>query len=140
MNEKKNNMENLEEEIADNFFISDLSNSERAAFELGIKLGALFHMCLGMPLSKNKDVIKAIEEAMEKSIMCQPYVKSVKIKLIRNSIQGEKNQIFDYDTLSPHQINAEVFLNYKNIKIVGKIEWNNDLNYPLMYISQIERS
>ena len=42
-----------EENIADNKFPTDITSKERAIFEVGIKLGALYHIAMGMPISKD---------------------------------------------------------------------------------------
>jgi hypothetical protein len=60
-----------------NYFSINLSKRERACFESGIKLGALYHILCGMPISSNIDTIKSIEKGIESSISCQPYVKNV---------------------------------------------------------------
>ena len=62
------------------YFSPDLSKRERACFETGIKLGALYHILCGIPISSDKNIISSIEKGIESAISCQPYVKSVKIK------------------------------------------------------------
>jgi hypothetical protein len=39
------------------YFTSDINERERACFEVGIKLGALYHILCGIPISSNKDII-----------------------------------------------------------------------------------
>ena len=76
---------------AEESFSNDVSDRERAAFELGIKLGALFHISMGIPISNKVEVLSSIEKALQYSISCQPYVSSVSVKLPRDEISGEKN-------------------------------------------------
>ena len=119
------------------FFNSDLSERERACFEIGIKLGALYHILCGLPISSNKDTINSIERGIEASISCQPYVKSVKIKLDQNKIIGDKSTEFAYDEISGKIIKAAIEVEYKSVKVLAKVEWKEKLEYPLMYIEKI---
>ncbi|MFX0032451.1 MAG: dihydroneopterin aldolase family protein [Candidatus Hodarchaeota archaeon] len=121
----------------DNFFPTDVSDRERACFEIGIKLGALYHILCGIPVSSNKNIINSIEKGIEASISCQPYVKNVKIVLDGDKIIGDKSNEFAYDEISGKVIRAEIEVQYKSVKIFAKIEWIEDLKYPLMYIEKI---
>ena len=120
-----------------NYFPTNLSERERACFEAGIKLGALYHILCGLPVSSNVDIIKSIEKGIEASISCQPYVKNVKIYLNKDKIIGDKKTEFAYDDISGEIINAEIELEYESVKIKAAIKWIEDLSYPLMYIEKI---
>ena len=119
------------------YFSPDLSERERACFESGIKLGALYHILCGIPISSNKNVINSIEKGIEAAISCQPFVKSVKINLNKDIILGDKTTQFDYDNITGRIIRAEVILEYKAIEVVAKIDWVEDLQFPLMFIEKI---
>lgn len=127
-----------EESKVDKIFSMNVSDRERTAFELGIKLGAIFHISMGIPISKNDDVIKSIENALEKSIGCQPYVKGIQVKVIKSKVKGDKSHEFDYSSIVPENISAMIKMQYKNVFIIGKLEWNDELKYPLMYIEEIK--
>ncbi len=120
-----------------NYFPKNLSERERACFEVGIKLGALYHILCGLPISSNVDIIKSIEKGIEASISCQPYVKNIKIHLNKDKIIGDKKTEFAYDDISGEIINAEIDLEYESVKIKAAIKWIKDLSYPLMYIEKI---
>ena len=120
------------------YFFEDLSERERAAFEIGIKLGTLYHTLVGLPISEDPKIIKSIENGFEAAISCQPYVKEVKIEILKDKISGNKKHEFDYDEINGSFINAEVILEYKNTKIVAKLKWIEKLQYPLMFIEKIE--
>lgn len=120
------------------YFSSDLSNRERATFEVGIKLGALYHLLSGVPISSDRKVIELIEKGFEASISCQPFVKSVKLNILKDKIEGNKSTEFDYDEISGDKIKAEVVIEYKSVKVVARIEWIENLEYPLMFIEKIE--
>ena len=119
------------------YFPPDLSDRERASFEIGIKLGALYHILCGMPISSNSSVIDSIEKGIEASISCQPYVKSVKLNINREQIQGDKSSEFEYDEITGKYIEAEVVLKFKSVEITAKVEWIEKLKYPLMFIEKI---
>ncbi len=121
-----------------NYFSSELSERERACFETGIKLGALYHILAGMPISSNQKIITAIENGIEASISCQPYVKKVQIRLDKEKIEGNKNTPFDYDEITGKVINAEVMLKYETTEVIAKIQWIEDFQYPLMFIDTIK--
>ena len=120
------------------YFSPELSDTERACFETGIKLGALFHILCGIPISSNENVVKSIEKGIESAISCQPYVKSIKINLNRDKIVGDKSTQFDYDEISGKIIRAEIVLEYESIEVLAKIDWVEDLQYPLMFIEKIQ--
>ncbi|MBN1801910.1 MAG: dihydroneopterin aldolase [Candidatus Lokiarchaeota archaeon] len=119
------------------FFSENLSNRERACFEAGIKLGALYHILCGIPISSDVTVISSIERGIEAAISCQPYVKRVKISLNLEKIKGRKENEFDYDEVSGKIINAHLILQYENVILEAKIDWIEDMDYPLMYIEKI---
>jgi len=119
------------------YFSSDINDRERACFEIGIKLGALYHILCGIPISSNTSIIESIEKGIEASISCQPYVKSVKININRDKIQGDKTTEFEYDELSDILIAATVVLEFNSVEITAKVEWIEELNYPLMFIEKI---
>ena len=120
------------------FFSPNITDRERASFEAGIKLGALYHILSGIPISSDQNIVKSIEEGIEAAISCQPYVKSVKLNLDREKIMGDKSNEFNYDEISGKIIRAELIIEYKSAKIVAKVEWKEELQYPLMYIEKIE--
>jgi len=119
------------------YFSKDLTNRERACFETGIKLGTLYHILCGIPITSNEETIKFIEKGFEAAISCQPFVHSVKIELDRDKIVGEKANTFDYDEITGKIIRAEVILNFENIEVVAKIDWIEEMQYPLMYVEKI---
>ena len=122
------------------YFSPELSERERACFETGIKLGALYHILCGIPISSNENVIKSIEKGIEAAISCQPYVKSIKVNLDRDKIVGDKSTQFDYDEVTGKIIRAEIVLEYESIEILAKIDWVENLQYPLMFIEKIQEN
>ncbi|MHA1149118.1 MAG: dihydroneopterin aldolase family protein [Promethearchaeota archaeon] len=120
------------------YFSPDLTDRERASFEMGIKLGALYHILCGIPVSSDPKVLNSIEKGIEASISCQPFVKSVKVNLDPTKIKGNKSTQFDYDEITGRIIHAEIILIYNDIEVIAKINWIEDMEYPLMYITNIK--
>jgi len=119
------------------YFSPELSTRERASFETGIKLGALYHILSGIPISSDEMIISSIERGFEAAISCQPFVKDVKIILDRDKIVGTKFSEFDYDEITGKIIRADLVLKFENIEINAKIDWIEEMQYPLMYIEKI---
>ena len=119
------------------YFSPDLSERERACFEAGIKLGALYHILCGIPIASDEKIINSVENGIETAISCQPFVQSVKITLDKGNIKGNKSTQFDYDEISGKIIHAKLTVKYDTIEILAKIDWIEDLQYPLMYIEKI---
>lgn len=119
------------------YFSQDLSNRERACFETGIKLGALYHIMSGIPIRSDDKIISSIEKGIEAAISCQPYVESVLVILDKEKILGNKNAPFNYDEITGKIIRAELFLKYEDVEVQAKVDWIEELQYPLMYIEKI---
>lgn len=120
------------------YFSTDLTDRERACFESGIKIGALYHILCGIPISNDENILKNIEKGIESSISCQPFVKSVKINLDRGKILGDKSNQFDYDEITGKIIQAELIIEYESVEILAKVEWVENMQFPLMFIEKIK--
>jgi dihydroneopterin aldolase len=127
-----------EESIADSKFPKEFSKRERAIFEVGIKLGALYHIAMGFPISKDPETISSIETALARSIENQPYVTDVEVIINQENVKGTKLHEFDYSQIDSSILEAIIRLKYKDVQVTGVIEWNAELNYPLMYIKKIQ--
>ena len=100
---------------------------EEAAFEAGIKLGAIYHQFVGSPVSR--ETAGTLEAAMEESISLQPHVRSVSVKIDREMLQ--KN-VFGYGELSGKMIRALVEIDLDGAVVRAKLEYDPDIDYPLM--------
>ena len=120
------------------YFSPDVTVRERACFETGIKLGALYHILCGIPISSDERTIKSIENGIEAAISCQPFVKNIKIQLNKDKIVGSQSTPFDYDEITGKIIRAEVLIEFESVEIAAKLDWVDDLQYPLMFIENIK--
>jgi dihydroneopterin aldolase len=100
---------------------------EIAAFEAGIKLGALYHQFVGTPVSPK--TAESLEKAMTEAISLQPYVKSARVRIDREMITLNS---FGYGELIGKAIQAEVEILYQGEKIRARLEYNRELDYPMM--------
>lgn len=100
---------------------------EIAAFEAGIKLGALYHQFVGAPVSIQ--TARSLELAMQESISLQPYVTEVVVRIDREMLQ---NNVFGYGELQGRMIFAEVEVDYQGEVVRARLEFNAEMNYPLM--------
>ncbi|MCK4780371.1 MAG: hypothetical protein KAT57_09305 [Candidatus Lokiarchaeota archaeon] len=94
-------------------------------------------MLCGIPIASDEKIINSIENGIETAISCQPFVQSVKITLDKGNIKGNKSTEFDYDEITGKIIHAKLTVKYDTIEILAKIDWIEDLQYPLMYIEKI---
>ena len=79
------------------------SDRERAIFEAGIKLGALYHQWVGTPISQESAA--SVESAIEKAVILQPFVEEITVKL--NCTLMQKN-VFGYSELSGLMFDVEI--------------------------------
>ncbi|MDM7940385.1 MAG: dihydroneopterin aldolase family protein [Methanothrix sp.] len=100
---------------------------EIAAFEAGIKLGALYHQFVGSPVSIK--TAGSLERAMQESISLQPYVRKVVVSLNRHMLN---ENVFGYCELEGRMMNAEVEIDYEGELVRAKLEYDAAKNYPLM--------
>ncbi|KZX15712.1 dihydroneopterin aldolase family protein [Methanobrevibacter curvatus] len=120
---------NLEEK-----YFSNITSRERAIFEGAISMGALFHQFIGTPVSVN--TAKDLELSISKSFQLQPAIESVNISINLKKLE-EENTEFNYVSLSGEMLDVEITSKVADVKAIIKIEFIEELNYPLMYVKKI---
>ncbi|HNR58231.1 MAG: dihydroneopterin aldolase family protein [Methanothrix sp.] len=100
---------------------------EAAAFEAGIKLGALYHQFVGSPVSI--ETADSLEVAMERSISLQPFVRSVSVEIDRQMLA---RNVFGYGELAGKMIRAQVEIDYHGARVGARLEYDPKTDYPLM--------
>jgi len=100
---------------------------EMAAFEAGIKLGAMYHQFVGAPIGVK--TASSMQKAMEESISLQPYVTSVDVEINRKMLD---NNFYGYGELEGRMIKAIVGIDYQGELVRAKLEYNPEKDYPLM--------
>ncbi|MHC1582345.1 MAG: dihydroneopterin aldolase family protein [Candidatus Syntropharchaeia archaeon] len=112
-----------------------VSDRERALFEAGIKLGALYHQFTGTPV--DLETAKNLEGAIEGCVSLQPYVREVKVSIDREMIRKRINR-FGYCELEGIMLNVRIKV------LCGKTEVEASLGpedgYPMMKIEEIREN
>lgn len=114
----------------DEKYFSNITKRERAIFEGGISMGALFHQFVGTPVNQNTK--ENLEKTIEKSFELQPCIEKVEVK-----INLTDNTEFDYISLSGDMLDVRIHTVIDDVKAIIRIEFIEELNYPLMYVEEI---
>ncbi len=127
-------MSDTREQKADSYF--SCSDSERAAFEAGIKLGTIFHQYVGVPLSPKN--VQTLEHAIEAGSRVQPFVEDIKVTIDRSKLREKKGQ-YDYVPLTGDMLDVALVVRFKRTRVRASMKFLKEMNYPLMYIEGIEK-
>lgn len=117
----------------DEKYFKNLTSRERAIFEGGISMGALYHQFVGTPI--NVDTCDSLEKAITESILLQPAIIDVDVKLDKDMIKRACGSS-GYTSLDGNMLNIEITTQVDDITIVTCISYNEELQYPLMYIKE----
>jgi hypothetical protein len=107
---------------------------ERALFEAGIKMGTIYHQFVGTPFSDR--TVHELEEAMATAISVQPYVDSVEVRIVYP--RTDSDDTYSYHSLTGDMIDAKVVVSIDGVSVTAEMRYDQDLRYPLMYISGIQ--
>jgi len=100
---------------------------DRAVFEAGIKLGALYHQWIGTPISRRSAA--SVETAIEQAVILQPFVEEISVRLDR-SLMTEN--VFGYSELSGLMFNVDIVTRVGFMYCRARLAPDN--GYPLMQI------
>lgn len=112
-------------------YFKNLTSRERAIFEGGISMGALYHQFVGTPI--NLETIESLEDAITQSILLQPAVVNVKVLLDKSLIKQACGDM-GYTSLEGNMLNIEITTKIDDIYIITCISYDEELQYPIMYI------
>jgi hypothetical protein len=104
-----------------------ITERDRAIFEAGIKLGALYHQWVGTPISKKS--AGSIESAIEKAVILQPCVEQITVRLDRTLMT---QNIFGYSELSGLMFDVEIVTRVRFTYCRARLAPEN--GYPLMQV------
>jgi len=127
-------MKDTREEKADSHFAC--SDSERASFEAGVKLGTIYHQFVGVPLSVEN--VETLEKAIEAGSKVQPFVQDVRVKIDRSNLKRKRGQ-YDYVSLTGDMLDVTLVVKYKTATVRASMKLIKEMNYPLMYIEEIKK-
>ena len=118
----------------DKKYFSNITSRERAIFEGAISMGALFHQFIGTPV--NKDTKESLEVAISESLKLQPAIEKVEVKINFDKLEESMSE-FDYTSLSGEMLDVKIHTKVDDVYAVIRIEFIEELNYPLMYVENI---
>lgn len=118
----------------DKEYFSNITTRERAIFEGAISMGALFHQFVGTPV--NKDTKEGLEKSMEDSLRLQPAIEDINVKIRFDKLEESMTE-FDYTSLNGDMLDVKIYTKVDNVKATIRIEFIEELNYPLMYVEDI---
>lgn len=119
----------------DKKYFNNISNRERAIFEGGITMGALFHQFDGTPV--NTESVESLEKAMQDAMELQPCIERVEVKINRKVLEDIANQ-FQYTSLNGNMLDVKVISVFGEEKVILRMKFIPELDYPLMYIEEFE--
>ncbi|MBA2853237.1 dihydroneopterin aldolase family protein [Methanococcus maripaludis] len=115
-------------EIFDSYF-KNLSDRERAVFEGGISLGALFHQFVGTPVSEKTK--RSLEIAMSESLKNQPFIEDVSVSIVGIIEDGK------YVSLTGEMLDVSLTVKTEENRALLRLKYIKELDYPLMYVEKI---
>ena len=107
---------------------------ERCTFELGIKLATVYHQFVGTPF--DADSVGSLEDSIRRAIEVQPYVVSARISIDRSVLNADRDT-YGYVSLTGTMLDAKVCVRIDGTEAVGEMRYDEELGYPLMYVSEI---
>ncbi|MEL7670172.1 dihydroneopterin aldolase family protein [Methanobacterium sp.] len=121
-------------DIDDKYF-KNISSRERTIFEGAITMGALFHQFVGTPV--NSESAETLEKSIKKAMELQPCIEEVEVKIDRKMLEEAKSK-FNYVSLNGDMLDIRVVSKYAGKKAVLRMEYIEELKYPLMYVEDID--
>ncbi|MDI6842508.1 MAG: dihydroneopterin aldolase family protein [Methanothermobacter wolfeii] len=116
---------------ADSKYFSNLTDRERAIFEGGISMGALFHQFTGTPV--NLRTAEDLERAIAEAISLQPAIRDVEVHIDRERLMEASGE-FGYTSLTGEMLDVTLTVEYGSAVIRVRLEYIEELKYPLMYV------
>ena len=122
-------------DVADKYF--NCTDSERAAFEAGIKLGTVYHQFIGAPISKTN--VEVLEKSIAEGARVQPFVKDAYVKIDRSKLR-DKSTEFDYLTLTGDMLDVKLTVKFRDVEVICEMKHIKEMDYPLMYVKEVKRN
>lgn len=115
-------------------YFSNITTRERAIFEGAISMGALFHQFVGTPVNKNTK--NSLETSIEESVKLQPAIEDADVSIRFDKLEQAMTE-FEYTSLTGDMLDVKIYTKVDNVKATIRIEFIEELNYPLMYVEDI---
>ncbi|MDD4299420.1 MAG: dihydroneopterin aldolase family protein [Methanomicrobium sp.] len=108
-----------------------MDNKAQAAFEAGIKLGALYHQWVGTPVSPK--TAHFVEDAIKEAVSLQPFVEEISV-LIHTEMMVLNS--FGYSELAGRMLDVKIKTKVKDSVCHAALKLEGD--YPMMKILSLE--
>jgi hypothetical protein len=125
------------EDKAKKYFTSKLTDRERAVFEAGIALGAIYHQLVGLPVKRDQKLLRLLGEALSQAFNLQPHRVKVKVSIEADKIKSGKDFYAGYEALKGEHLNVAVETVYGKAKVKARLKYIPEIDYPLMYVEEI---
>ncbi|MCQ2079785.1 MAG: dihydroneopterin aldolase family protein [archaeon] len=112
------------------------SVSERVCFEAGIKMATIYHQFVGTPFCMRN--VEDLERTIAECIKVQPYVRDAVVRILRNDRDQQHQST--YISLTGDMIDAVVSIDIDGTVATAEMRYDPELDYPLMYISSVEKA
>lgn len=76
-----------------------------------------------------------LEKAIESCIRVQPYVENINVHIDKNMVQSKLNK-YGYAELEGKMLDVQLVVAYKSAKVLVKMQYDEDADYPLMFIER----
>lgn len=116
--------------------LENITDAQNAAFEAGIKMGALYHQFTGSPIGLH--TAESLEKAIAESISVQPFVENITVNIDRDMVRSKLNDEFGYCELEGRMLAVELTVVYGSTKLYASMQYERELDYPLMKIEKVE--
>jgi len=123
----------MPDRIADRHF--HCTDRERAAFEAGIKLGAVYHQFVGCPISLRN--VEELEGAIASCLRQQPFVIEADVGIDRDRL-GAKADEYDYTSLTGEMLDVRIGVRVREAEARAGIRYEELMDYPLMFVEVLE--
>ncbi len=107
-----------------------MHDREKAIFEAGIKLGALYHQWVGTPISRH--TADSVETAIEKAVILQPFVEEITVHLDRDLMTENR---FGYSELAGLMFHVEIVTRVGFSYCRARLE--PEKGYPMMSVVEL---
>jgi hypothetical protein len=78
--------------------------------------------------------VASLEKAIAESISVQPFVENITVTIDRDMVQSRLNGEFGYCELEGRMLAVRLAVRYRNTTVRASLEYDRELDYPLMRI------
>ena len=116
--------------------VFNCTDSERAVFEAGIKLGGIYHQFIGATVSPEN--VAHLEKTIVEGTRYQPFVEEISAHVDRSELRA-KTDPYDYQTVTGKMLRIRIVTRYGDARAVCELKYLPDMKYPLMYVKEVTR-